>query len=107
MHFTFFLGADHDMAERKLRDVLNSGRVLSDDESVADCATTLHFGREECQEALDLGVEEGNATRQSIFTLIAESMILSQEEVSEALCYALFEDGSLNPDVKIVSCIRK
>lgn len=96
--FTFFLGADPQLGEMpglisRLIHVLNSRGSL-DDDSIGLMAH-LDSDNDDCAEAV---CESG----ERIYSLICESDVMDTDEAHEALCYALFEGGSLNPDLRII-----
>ncbi len=104
--FTFFLGADLGQdadLSRQILLALNDARKDADfPEHFTDLCSTLNQDREECQEAIDEGVACGEAA-QDIYELVAESDIMDIDEAQEALTLTLFEGGSLNPDLRLLS----
>lgn len=97
--FTFFLNADNDLPLHKLADVLRSQRCVMDYEELdGACA---HLCDDE-DEAAEVKAENND----SIYLIECDSEIMDKEEALEALSYALFEGGGLNPDLKIRSIAK-
>ena len=94
--FSFFLGADADFPIRKTISILNSSRCIGDYPEIEGSFAHLDLSADDCAEAV---CESG----ERVYSLIAESEIMDSDEAHEALCYALFEGGSLNPDLRIIS----
>ena len=95
-HFKFFLNADHDLALHKLGDVLRSQRCIADYDELDGACSNLASDEADAKE-----VQADN--QDSIYIIECDSEVMDESEANEALCYALFEGGGLNPDLKIRS----
>lgn len=98
-HFSFFLNADNDLPLHKLADVLRSQRCVMDyDELDGACS---HLCDDE-SEAAEVQAENSD----TIYLIECDSAIMDKDDAMEALNYALFEGGGLNPDLKIRSIAK-
>ena len=97
--FTFYLNAEHNLPFHTLADVLRSQRCVGDYDDLDGACSDLASDEDEAKE-----VQADN--NDAIYIIEAESETMDESEAHEALCYALFEGGSLNPDLKIRSIAK-
>lgn len=96
----FFLGADHGLDIPRLLAEIASPEGLS--EEMQDACSMLSNEQEECAEGIAEGVACGQGD-QAIYAMECASEIMDQDEGNEALSLAIFEGGSLNPDLRVLS----
>jgi hypothetical protein len=97
--FKFFLGANPELGEdEKLKAEFIAALKGTDffPEHLVDICARIDSNSDDCAEAI---CESG----ERIYELEFESAILDEDEAHEALCYTMFEGGSMHPDLRFIS----
>ncbi len=93
----FFLAADAELCDGNMKGWLSRPDGLP--ESALDMMASLHSDREDCAQII---AEDESGADLIIYRIECASDIMDAEEANEALSLALFEGGSLNPDLRII-----